>query len=1212
MLKRLELIGFKSFAERTVFEFGPGITAIVGPNGSGKSNIVDAVRWILGEQSAKSLRGGEMADVIFNGSSTRRSLGFAEVTLTLDNSQRLLAIDSDEVQITRRVYRSGEGEYLINKQPSRLRDIKELFLGSGAGAEAYCVIAQGRIEAILQATNKERRVIFEEAAGISRFKAKKIETLRKLEQADQNLLRVRDVLEEVDRQLRSVKQQAAKAQRYQEYADRLRQLRLTLALHEYDSLTRQLAAGQQMLDQARSALREQTDQVQRSEQALRKLEEELEVEERRLRDAESAVGDARRRITAAETVLEHERDRLGASEQELSRLLGEDLRLGQQVADLRIAFAEVERQLAEAEAAWQALAETAAQREEALRQATAELAQLRKRSDQGRADLLEHFQAATRLHNEQISLQSQIGSLRQHSRRLEQQSAQAASEAERLAEELRKFEAEAGEVTARLLAVREEVTALLRERDAVRHQAERAAGRLVALREERSVLQGRVETLEELERKQEGVGAGVQQVLGILAAEPEGPWATVLGLLADLIRVEGPHAPLIDLVLGDLAYAFVYLDASDLHQAFASLAEPLRGRVTFVPVGPDGVASAPHGAGTGGNPASLSTVEGTPTSTAPSPPGILARAVDLVTVNDERVRELVRKLLERIAIVEDFEAARQIVAQYPGWTCITARGELLRADGICAVGKPDQGFGIISRRSELHELRKRTAALEQEMLAGQRELAALRDRLAQFEAEEIRLTQTEQEFSGRLAVVQSHIQQISDRLHGFSEDLRLSRVELAQVQDELQRLERTETEVQTRLAALHQHEAELRRDLEQTEAEIARLEEARQNLQQETVAAQVAAAKAEERRQAVTARSAQVRREYEQRLREHRHGQELYAQLRVRLRQSQLLLLQTTSEQAEAYRAKEQAQMWLEEAEAAAADLRRRRQEVVAALQNERRREAEWQEQVHTRSLEVNDLNHRRATLSERLREEQEADLEQLYQHYQPAETPLDRAALEEAIQDLRQKIARLGNVSLDSLQELQELEGRAASLQSQVDDLTRAKAALEEIIGRINTDSRRLFTEMFETIRGHFQELFRKLFGGGMADIVLENPEDVLESGIEIIARPPGKELRSISLLSGGEKTLTAVALLLAIFRSKPSPFCILDEVDAALDEANTGRFAAVLREFTDRSQFIMVTHSKRTMAMADVLYGVTMQEAGVSKRVSVRLDEWPENGAA
>lgn len=1212
MLKRLELIGFKSFAERTVFEFGPGITAIVGPNGSGKSNIVDAVRWILGEQSAKSLRGGEMADVIFNGSSTRRSLGFAEVTLTLDNTQRLLAIDSDEVQITRRVYRSGEGEYLINKQPSRLRDIKELFLGSGAGAEAYCVIAQGRIEAILQATNRERRVIFEEAAGISRFKAKKIETLRKLEQADQNLLRVRDVLEEVDRQLRSVKQQAAKAQRYQEYADRLRQLRLTLALHEYDTLTRQLSAGQQMLDQARSALREQTDQVQRSEHALRHLEEELEVEERRLRDAENAVADARRRITAAETVLEHERDRLAASEQELSRLLGQDLRLGQQVADLRSAVAEVERQLAEAEAAWQALAETAAQREAALRQATAELAQLRKRSEKHRADLLEHFQAATRLHNEQVSLQSQIGSLRQYSRRLEQQRAQAASEAERLAEEVRKFEAEAAEVAARLAAVKEEVAKLLKERDAIRHQAERAAGRLVALREERSVLQGRVETLEELERKQEGVGTGVQQVLGILAAKPEGPWATVLGLLADLIRVEGPYAPLIDLVLGDLAYAFVYSDAGALQQALASHAEPLRGRVTFVPVDSKGFASEVAGASGVGNLSLLSTTEGADVVAESSPSGILARASDLVTVSTDRVEVLVQRLLGKVAIVEDLEAARQIVAEYPGWTCITAQGELMRADGICTVGKPDQGFGIISRRSELHELRKRTAALEEEMLAGQRELAALRDRLAHFEAEEMRLSHIEQEISGRLAVLHSHIQQGNERLQGFSEDLRLSCTELAQVQEELQRLERTEAEVQARLAASHQHEADLRRDLEQSEAEMARLEEARQTLQQEAVAAQVAAAKAEERRQAVTARSAQVRREYEQRLREHRHGQELYAQLRVRLRQSQLLLLQTTSDQAEAYRAKEQAEMWLQEAESAAADLRRRRHEVVTALQNERRREAQWQEQVHARSLEVNDLSHRRTTLSERLREEQEADLEQLYRDYQAPETPPDRTALEEEIQDLRRKISRLGNVSLDSLQELQELEGRAASLQTQVDDLTRAKAALEEIIARINTDSRRLFTEMFETIRGHFQELFRKLFGGGMADIVLENPDDVLESGIEIIARPPGKELRSISLLSGGEKTLTAVALLLAIFRSKPSPFCILDEVDAALDEANTGRFAAVLREFTDRSQFIMVTHSKRTMSMADVLYGVTMQEAGVSKRVSVRLDEWPENGAA
>lgn len=1210
MLKRLELIGFKSFAERTVFEFGPGITAIVGPNGSGKSNIVDAVRWILGEQSAKSLRGGEMADVIFNGSSTRRSLGFAEVTVTLDNSQRLLAIDSDEVQITRRVYRSGEGEYLINKQPSRLRDIKELFLGSGAGAEAYCVIAQGRIEAILQASTRERRVIFEEAAGISRFKARKLETLRKLEQADQNLLRVRDVLEEVDRQLRSVKQQAAKAQRYQDYAGQLRHLRLTLALQEFDALTRQLAAAQQGLDQARLALQEQTDRVQHSEAALQRLETELAAEERRLRDAENAVADARRRITAAETVLEHERDRLGATEQELSRLRTQDFRLGTQLAGLRGAVAEIEKQLAESDASWKASAEAVAEHETALRRVAEEAARLRQRSEQQRAELLEHFQAATRLHNEQVSLQTQINSLRQHRRRLEQQSAQAASEAEKLGEEVRQLQAEEADAAARLSTLREEVEALLRERDAVRHQAETTAGRLVALREERSALQGRIQTLEELERRQEGVGAGVQQVLGIIAAASDGPWATVIGLLADLIRVESAHASLIEAALGDLAYAFVYTDERSLKQALEGLPEPLSGRVLFVPAGAGPVSAAEVGVAEGVLPTSVA--ERLPGQPSPEFPGVLRRAADVVTVADPRIRGLVEKLLGQTWIVRDLDTALAVTRQWPGFRCLTLRGEIVQGDGVWSVGTVDHGLGILSRRSELHELRNRCSALEQEMLSGQRQLAALRDRLAQFEAQESRLYQTEQELSGRVAALRSHIQQRTDRLAGFSEDLRLGRVELEQLEQELQRLERSEADVQTRLAEMQRREAELRQAIEQTEAETVRIEEARHALQQEAVTAQVAAAKAEERRQAVAARLAQARRELEQRHREHRQGQDLFAQLRVRLQQSQLLLLQTTSEHAEACQAKELAQAGLDEAEAVVADLRRRRQEVIAALHRDRRQEQDWQQQVHARSLEVHDLTHRRATLIERLREEQEADLEQLYQGYEAPATPPDRTALEAEIQELRRKIARLGNVSLDSLQELQELEGRAASLQAQVDDLTRAKAALEEIIARINADSRRLFTEMFETIRGHFQELFRKLFGGGMADIVLENPDDVLESGIEIIARPPGKELRSISLLSGGEKTLTAVALLLAIFRSKPSPFCILDEVDAALDEANTGRFAAVLREFTDRSQFIMVTHSKRTMAMADVLYGVTMQEAGVSKRVSVRLDEWPENGAA
>jgi chromosome segregation protein len=331
-----------------------------------------------------------------------------------------------------------------------------------------------------------------------------------------------------------------------------------------------------------------------------------------------------------------------------------------------------------------------------------------------------------------------------------------------------------------------------------------------------------------------------------------------------------------------------------------------------------------------------------------------------------------------------------------------------------------------------------------------------------------------------------------------------------------------------------------------------------------------------------------------------------------RLEHNQLALLQTTELQAQAFLAKEHAEAASAVVQTAAAAARVERTQELERTQASRQKQQALQEQVHTQELAASDHRHRLDTLSARLREEHELELAALYHEYQQPEQALDHAAAQNEIADLRKKITRLGSVSLDALQELQELETRAGTLQTQHDDLMSAKTALEEIIGKINNDSRKLFSEMLDTVRTHFQELFRKLFGGGMADIVLEDATDILESGIEIIARPPGKELRSISLLSGGEKTLTAVALLLAIFRSKPSPFCILDEVDAALDEANTGRFASVLREFLDRSQFIMITHSKKTMAMADVLYGITMQEAGVSKRVAVRLDEWPETAAA
>ncbi len=1246
MLKRLELVGFKSFADKTAFDFPPGVTAIVGPNGSGKSNVVDAVRWVLGEQSAKSLRGGEMADVIFNGSASRKSLGLAEVTMTFDNGRRALNTEAEEVQITRRVYRSGEGEYLINGQPCRLKDIKNLFLGSGAGADAYCIIEQGRVDVLLQASTKDRRTIFEEAAGISRFKAKKTETLRRLERVDQNVQRLRDILDEVEKQLRSVKLQAAKAQRYQEYSTRLRELRVGLGLQEYHQLTERLAAEQAVLDALRSGLAEQTSQTESWEAELRELEGSL----RRLDEAVSAeqgrLSQGRQQIATGEATLNHEWALSADLEADLSRARGRLTELSGRVAALAAAAAAVAEQRDAVEVQCQRQREGTKTLEEELAAAAARLTELVRQTDRDKGDHVEMMRQAARLQNDVVSYKAQLDTLRRERERLRLKTEQAAEHLASVDLELQELTAADERLQARLAITRQTLAERRQERDrlvAVRDETQQSVADLKA---RRSGLASRVEVLEGLERSHEGLGAGAREVVSLLEqpdSEAEGSptlGRVVLGMTADFLTVKREYAPLIDLALGDAALRFLVRDASALDETLRRREQPFAGRVSFLALPPrrspppaepeaawsaavthswlDGREDRPgeHGVALG--------------------PGVVAPAARLVTCERPELSDLPERLLGRTLLVRDLASARALAARAEGWRFVTLRGELLEADGTLTVGTHHAETGILSRKSELRELLEQAAALDRRIAECELDLAGLRERVAVLDRELETLQEEIDVLAEQAADLRSRVGQHRQRLEGLYEEVALSRTEISGVEQEIATAEAAWREAVAHVERAEQEVQATQRRITEAEAEARAEETRRERRQQELTAAKVALAQVEERLSALRARQRQAEADLEQRRQERTQVEQHLTAARARLDESQRALLQASSLLAEAYLLKESAEARLSSLEAERESVRQRRRQVGEQIQSVRSSWREQQEQAHGRELEVNDLTHRRTALVERLREDYQLELAEEYRRWREAQTIEAQAAggapeqstqysvlstevsptatpdPQEEIAELRRKLNRLGSVNLESLQELADLEARAAALQAQYDDLSAAKKALEVIFGHINADSTRLFTETFHTIRTHFQELFRKLFGGGMADVVLEDEGDVLESGIEVIARPPGKELRSISLMSGGEKTMTAVALLLAIFRSKPSPFCLLDEVDAALDEANVGRFTAVLRDFLDRSQFIIVTHSKRTMQVADVLYGVTMQESGISKRVAVRFEDWPDDGSA
>lgn len=1203
MLKRLELVGFKSFADKTQFDFPAGITAVVGPNGSGKSNIVDAVRWTLGEQSAKSLRGGEMADVIFNGSTSRRSLGMAEVTLTFDNRQRILSTDADEVAITRRVYRDGEGEYLINHQVCRLRDVKELFLGTGAGTDAYSIIEQGKVDVLLQASTRERRTIFEEAAGISRFKAKKIETLRKLERVDQNLERLKDIIAEVEKQFRSVKLQAAKAERYQEYSNQLRDLRIELGLEEYRQFSERLDEEMAVLDRLRAELHERGAHVEAWDKELKELERRLEELDQAVHAQEAAHAQAAQQIATAETTLNHERllredldGELAATRNRLAGLIGRVQSLAAETNRAAAELAEIERHCREQHDRVRALDEELA--------ATAQrVADLQSQTQADKVEHLERMRQAARLHNDAVSCQARHDHLRGERERLLRRTEAAAEHLTSLNLELQELARAEAALNGRLEAARNNLTDQRHARERAQQMAEALTQSVAEMRAHRSGLASRIEVLEGLQRSQEGLGTGVREVLAIVNEHrthpmADDPWRTVLGIVADFLSVPREYASLIDLALGERAQQFVVRDVNLLTQILSNRAQPFGGRVGFFPL----VAQ---------------TVSSTPSAIA-NHPGFIANAAQVVTCDHADVPDLPGQLLGQTLIVRDLDAARSMALLIPGrYRFVTLVGDLLEPDGTLTVGAHQAEIGILSRKSELLELREQIVTVDGRIQSAERELAGLRGSIMDLDRHTSSLQEEISVLAEQAADLRSRIGQRREQHEGLNEEVTLTRGEMTRVQVDLDRLESEWRQARSQAEAADRDVQDLQARLDAAERELREHESQRQLRQQEVTAAKVGLAKVEERLEGLRNAHRQLEKDLEERRVEQAQAEQHIAATQARLEECARLLEEAAGALAKSTAEKEICERRLAEFTAERDGVRSQRQQLVQRTEDVRTAWQAQQEQAHGHELAASEVRHEREALASRLREDYQVELAELFAssggaHREDAETAtrevFDRIAANERINELRRKLARLGSVNLDSLQELADLQARSQTLQSQFDDLTAAKRSLEEIISTINSDSRRLFTQTFEAIRMHFQELFRKLFGGGMADIVLEDENDILESGIEIIARPPGKELRSISLMSGGEKTLTAVAILLAIFRSKPSPFCILDEVDAALDEANIGRFTAVLRDFLDRSQFIIVTHSKKTMAVADVLYGVTMQESGISKQVAVRFEDWVE----
>jgi chromosome segregation protein len=1174
-LKSLNVVGFKSFADRTTLEFHPGVTAIVGPNGCGKSNVLDSIRWVLGEQSAKALRGGEMKDVIFSGTETRPPLGMAEVSLTFGDCEKDLGTAYNEVTITRRVFRDGASEYELNKTPCRLRDIHGMFMDTGIGRSAYSIMEQGKIDSILSSRPEDRRAIFEEAAGITKYKSQKKEALRKLENTEANLVRLADIIREVKRQIGSLQRQAGKARRYQASFEELAALETKFARHQFDTFSATISALQTEVDGAREKQEQLDAGVTAQEEKVSSARSDLAVVEAellRLREEQSAL---RNGLERAEQRAATNRARVeeftGLRDQARREIAGteEKVRVGEeQLTHLNAQVDNFTRLRRETQKRYD-------EEQEALQMLTARIGQV----ESERAEVEEEKLQQERLHQRQEqelaglelqqrnfqlrieALQSEQAALAQ--RRDEAQAAVARhgarlTEAETLLRERREALQQAQED-------RREAEEKLREADRTRGEISRAHHQL----------QARRDALAQLEDQHASAPEATQR---LLKAETG---SDLHGTLSGHIAVQAGYEAPLALLLGDAVNALILNDDAAAQSWREKLA--IKEQCAFAPLR----AARP----------------------TPLPSSAATHASRFVTAQPV-VKDLVAALLEDAHVVDDLAAGWRLKAAQPQSTIATRAGELITRGGLLLVGQEaGASLAVLTRQAELRQLEAGLVGAAAKVAEAQAATDAVcveleektnlveQSRAAVQEAEIALATQRQEERAAQAVVAQIsrqvedatremtrlHAQEQADherheRLREAMAGASAAREEAGARMQELQsQLDALASEEQARTDAVTESRIELATQTQQCDA---------WQQQREPVANRL-----QELRELVVLRAREAR-EHEQRVAQAK--EEISSAEHEQAARSEALA-RVAGELDLALTKRSEAQAHIDEQEIALRTLRHEQHDIQSAR-------SENEVKLAEQKLFLGNLR-------ERFRREYQKELEDL-PPLADADAATDWAALETEVAGKRAALDAIGPVNLEAITEYDELEQRYSFLTGQETDLLNAKDQILKAIQEINRTTQKLFAETFEQVKANFQEMFTELFGGGKATLSLMDESDPLECGIEIVAKPPGKQTQTVSLLSGGERTMTAVALLFAIYMVKPSPFCVLDELDAPLDESNINRFIKILKRFVQQSQFVVITHNKRTISVSDVLYGVTMEERGVSKFVSLRLQKREGSG--
>ena len=1184
--KKLEIVGFKSFQNKTKLKFEPGVTAVVGPNGCGKSNIVDAIKWVLGEQSPKSMRSSVMGDVIFNGTEKHDPVNVAEVALTLSNEDGLLPVDYDEVTISRKLYRSGESEYLLNKTPVRLTDIRNILMGTGIGTSSYSIVEQGRMDMILSSKPEERRHIFEEASGITRYKAKKREAMLKLEKTKDNLVRITDIVREVERQINAIERKARKAERYKGRYDELKELDVKLSYKKFKELGTNDTSLVEENDKLKNNAGTLSEALKEASENLGRLRREYNGIIEELHAAQSELMRCSSDIDKNKHVIEVNAERGKELEKNVERMDWEIEEATERKRGLSVRLENLQVRLSDTSAQRKEKEEAVNAAEANVKELTEKIERKKLQLKQDRERTVDIVSEQTQAKNALIKLNADMNNARSRVKRLKTEKQKVQTEKENLQEALASIE-EKVSLVGRELQDKKDEFRIFNEEYMVRQQSLSGMNRERAEKEKRlNEIRPRREFLERLIAEREGINESVKEILKRVE-EGDERFKGVHGILSELINVGEKYQESLESVLGEAAQAIVVDSAEVEKKVTGHLRANSMGSVNFIIL--DELKKLFE------------------TGRAHIEKGMLDDITHVLAAQ-EPYRSALRVLLRDIYVTVSSDAARMFVDGSDDFygRIIGEKGEVYRKGMRRSRNFSDKEVvSLFGRKEKAEELKKeedliisaidviRNAAAELEQWLS--EACSKKDIL------EKALTDKQMEF----ADVSSKKDSIKEKFSALCEELLILDTDIEEEDEEIGHLQEQNDTFQARLNELDAENAKLQQVIDEThgvlndatrkreetlmclsdiKAELYGLrkeeENFKENLERETEFCHRVETGVEEKRARIQESGERMR---------------ALAEESKRLEEKNLEYAATIDSRNADIVGKKQRKEWLS-------------MEIQQNEETVKTREQHLEQlRDKTRDIDImaKELEYKRSALVEKVMDTYKVDISQISMEI---EKDADWDSIVAKVEDLKQQLEKMGDVSLGAVEEHKQLEERFRFLTKQRDDLAAARESLLQAITKINRTTRKMFMESFEKIRTEFNDYFRMLFNGGKADLVLDDESNVLECGIDIVVRPPGKKLHNIMQLSGGEKAMTAIALIFAIFKVNPSPFCILDEIDAPLDESNIVRFCRVLQEFLKLSQFVIVTHNRMTIQLADVLYGITMEEKGVSKIVSVKFTEEKE----